>query len=673
MDINENYEIIPEEPPFYEYQNPNKARLVRSFYYLFTVCFLFLPVINFGKKLKKFFPDVYRSFGDLTPVIEKQSINILIILLVFATAWTCFNIIVYCVFAKLYQHKKPFNNSCVQTLSDIFNKSGCFLIKGPFWLKIKNSFLIKFFIKIKSGFCKDFKIDLINSAINLLWNSDSLNPASVIAIFSVFSNYISKQNKITFSKYISENAETLHTLKQTDSSPSLLELAFSLQEKSEVPFILEPVRNEVALKYNLNFSYLPYSKTLKKRKFDLKIKIISFLLFCILLSLTECYTILLVYAFPVLKDLLLDNLLLTVAVVILVIPPLIINSLFLWLTCGNSRPKISVDNSLLVPFTKSDVTEKPVSVPAVEEKEIIPDLSDIPTFEKINKEPIVLETQKAKPEKEKNQKSEKLEKPKKPVQKNYNKANIYKKLKNFYTVILSLLFVVFTAIKNFAKALVNKMALLFNRFKNISFPTENIKHGFSVTKSKVAKKHKENISNLKKYAINKLNNIKKSKAYRKNLKKAKQKEKLEKEQIPAKRLLKEAKTTNNMPMDYIFGDDTVFKNKVNKIKKQKPEKPKKQKPEKQKQEKPERPKKQKPVKPIKQKAETSTSSKKVLTEKQKKQMKKLKEERQKLQRERELYAKRMALKRQVERNKQLARLQKEAARKKQTAVSKNEK
>ncbi len=338
-----------------KYTNPNKKRLIRSVYYLIAVLFLFIPAIDFSDKLKSFSFDVYKNFGDFAETAGNNLLKILSITLIVSVIWFAFNLAVFCVFSRLYLTNKPFYDKDSEKLATLLSKTFVFSKTKGLFERIKDYFTIKIFVAIKTGFCKEFSEELINSALYNMFSNDNFNLFAIAKTFSLFSPLISRENKIVFSEYLIQNYKDLWNIENPENGKNYIEIIYELQQKTESPFILEPARSSVENILDVDVPYEPYKKQNSLRKFDFKTKIISFVLLCLMLCFTEVYIIVLCYSYPLLKELFLDNFLLISTMIILSAPIVLIDGIFLWITCANHKPERPIDKTLLLPFTKQEV------------------------------------------------------------------------------------------------------------------------------------------------------------------------------------------------------------------------------------------------------------------------------------------------------------------------------
>ena len=351
-EVSEDYEEV-----FNEYTNPNKRRLIRSVYFLCLCLLLFIPAINFSGNLKEFFPDVYRNFGDFAILAEEHTIKILSVLTVTAVLWLLFNVAVYCVFAKLYVERKPYSVGDVSAVAELLIEKLNAENNRNIFKKICNRIYLKSVISLKSGYCKEFKTEFVNAVTERLFENEPLNLSAVVFMMGEYSSYIERENKILFSHFVFDNAEYLNETADPLTGKNFLSAIYSAQEKTDIPFLLNPVRKNVAEHFGIETDFSPYKNLKNKRKYDLGAKIVSFIFMCLFLAATEVYLLALYYAFPVLSELLMDKLLFVIAVAVLLVPPILIDGLFIWLTCANKKPNYSYDKALVKPFTVEEVRE----------------------------------------------------------------------------------------------------------------------------------------------------------------------------------------------------------------------------------------------------------------------------------------------------------------------------
>lgn len=351
MDQNEIYFVTEEAAEKNTYKNPFKAYVTTGIYFVILAVLLRLPLINFEVNLKYFLPAVYKNFGDFTAKAEVFLTSYLSVLVIIAIAFLCFSAIMYLVFKKFYDFRKPYLSSDIDRVilfyDEIIDMSGINL----FINKVK----LRGFVNVKSAFCKDFKAELLNASVNEMLLTDT-DLECTAHLMKMYSGYIERENLVLFNERLSREYQN------TD-----LETIFYLNNIAKVPFVLEPLATSLAENFELYYNGEITLKT-EERKYDLTAKIISFVFLCISLIGAELFGVALAFSYGILKETLESTPLAVAVTLVLSFPVVLIVILFLRLVVKNKKPKLENLDELILPVSEQEV-EIAIQKPIEEQKE----------------------------------------------------------------------------------------------------------------------------------------------------------------------------------------------------------------------------------------------------------------------------------------------------------------
>ena len=351
MDQNEIYFVTEEAAEKNTYKNPFKAYVTTGIYFVILAVLLRLPLINFEVNLKYFLPAVYKNFGDFTAKAEVFLTSYLSVLVIIAIAFLCFSAIMYLVFKKFYDFRKPYLSSDIDRVilfyDEIIDMSGINL----FINKVK----LRGFVNVKSAFCKDFKAELLNASVNEMLLTDT-DLECTAHLMKMYSGYIERENLVLFNERLSREYQN------TD-----LETIFYLNNTAKVPFVLEPLATSLAENFELYYNGEITLKT-EERKYDLTAKIISFVFLCISLIGAELFGVALAFSYGILKETLESTPLAVAVTLVLSFPVVLIVILFLRLVVKNKKPKLENLDELILPVSEQEV-ESAIQKPIEEQKE----------------------------------------------------------------------------------------------------------------------------------------------------------------------------------------------------------------------------------------------------------------------------------------------------------------
>lgn len=345
-------ELVYQETERNQFKNPFKNWIIFGIYLTVLSAVLRLTPQNMALNFKYFAPAMDKYFGEFLETAEPIVIYAATVTAFVSVVFLAFSVLLYFVFKTYYAYKKPYSSEDIEQTEYLLSTA----YGEPFYKAVLEALKLEAYLAVKSAFCTTFKAEILNFALTDLIEKDIYISAFT---FKNYGEYITRENYVLFNKTLAENEEKVD-----------LDEVFALNNKSKIPFVLEPVATAVSNKHDL--FYNGEIKKKDERKYDLVIKIVSFLFLSLSVVCAEIFAVAAVYSYSVFRLLFESEFWAVLITAGISLPIVIIMYMFLSVVLRNKNSGYETAVILTEQITESEIEIADLPVRSREQTEFSP-------------------------------------------------------------------------------------------------------------------------------------------------------------------------------------------------------------------------------------------------------------------------------------------------------------